>query len=92
MLPLQLVVGLVLGFSFARRTASLALVAAVGGLASVAWGVLIAVSVGDSGDSDRLSGFVGGTALAAINVLAGLLVGAVIAAAVDRGGQSRRST
>ncbi len=84
MLPSHLLVGLVVGFVAVRdrRHARLALV--VGLTASVLWGVLIAISVERSGDSDWYAGLLGGSGLALVNTIVGAVLGAVAGAVAAR--------
>lgn len=82
MLPLHLIVGYALGWTFATRDTSLQALFAIGLMASLAWGGIAAITTNP--DGDRISALVDGGLLAAANVIVGAIVGVAVTARVSR--------
>lgn len=84
MLPFHLVAGVVLGWMEGRGGTPTRVLVAIGAAFCLLWGVVVAVNVERSGDSDWWPGLVAGTALAVVNLIAGSIAGALAGRAVQR--------
>lgn len=87
MLPIHIALGLALGWAFIRQLARPTVLVAIGVLASLALGV--AAAVGDAEDSSAAARLAGVTAIAAVNVIIGAILGGVVAYLVGQRTRNR---